>query len=106
MDEQPSLNRAYLSVHLEFSYEVTTVGKKTSRASFFTQESLKSETGGGRYDWLKLGIIPVGPKLSSLHQNKHNIFHIYNFEARLVPLESLHPGLLIGQKIDLKKEFI
>ena len=66
-DEQSSLNLAYLSIHFEISYAATTVGKKPTEASFFIQDSLKSETGGRRYDWLKLGIIPVGPKLSSLH---------------------------------------
>ena len=39
-----SLNQAYLFVHLDFSYEATTVGNWTSGASFYTQESPKAES--------------------------------------------------------------
>ena len=90
-------------MHLELSYESTTVEKKTSGVSFFSLKSPKAESGWGRYDWLKLGIIPVGPKLSNLYQNKHNFLHSWNFDAMLVPLESLLPGLQFGHKNDLKR---
>ena len=48
--ERSSLNQAYRSIHLDLSYEATTIGKKTSGASFFTQESPQDETERERYD--------------------------------------------------------
>ena len=48
---------------MEFSYEATTIGKKTSGASFLVQESPRAKSGWRRYDGLKLGIIPVGSSL-------------------------------------------
>ncbi|KAF5931709.1 hypothetical protein HYC85_027880 [Camellia sinensis] len=44
-------------------YGATTVGKLTSGASFFIQESPRAKSGWGRYDQLKSGIIPVGSNL-------------------------------------------
>lgn len=41
--EQPLLNQAYPFVHLDFRYEATTIGKWTSEASFYTQESPQAD---------------------------------------------------------------
>ena len=51
--ERSSLNHVYLSIHLDFNYEATTIGKLTFEASFCTQESPKAKSGWGRYGWLK-----------------------------------------------------
>ncbi|MGV7835556.1 hypothetical protein PJM48_28840, partial [Mycobacterium kansasii] len=53
----------YSIQYLELSYEATIIGKKTSGASLCTQESPRAKSGWRRYDWLKLGIIPVGSSL-------------------------------------------